>query len=63
MAENEEKSELHVQVRCMVCGYKFDSKYDFLPEVGTFKVGDVHRNYIYCPRCKKRVDARVVSVR
>ncbi len=54
---------MHVQMRCMICGYKFDSKYDYLPDVGTFKVGDVHRNYIHCPRCKKRVDARVVSVR
>jgi len=61
--EKEEKNEPRVKLRCTRCGAKFDSKHDKIRSVGIFRVGDVHQNLLYCDRCERRVDVRVVEVR
>ncbi len=52
-----------VKLRCLNCKSKFDSRYDKLPDIGTYKEGEIYRNFIYCEKCKKRVDVRVVEVK
>jgi len=61
--EKEEEKEPHIKLRCTRCGAKFDSKYDKVRSVGIFRVGDVHQNLLYCEKCKRRADVRVVEVR
>jgi hypothetical protein len=60
---DDKKMETHVKLRCIVCGGKFDSKYDKIPSKGTYRVGDIHRSFIHCERCRKRVDVKVIQVR
>ncbi len=61
--ESEKKKEAHVKLRCTMCGGKFDSKFDKIPSIGTYRVGDVHKSFLHCERCKRRVDVKVVKVR
>jgi len=61
--KDEEKAEPHVKLRCTLCGGKFDSKYDKIPSIGTYRVGEVYRSLMYCERCKRRVDVKVIQVR
>ncbi len=56
-------SEPHVKLRCLACKAKFDSRYDKLPTIGTYKEGEIYRDFIYCEKCKKRVDVKVVEVK
>jgi len=56
-------SEPRVKLRCLQCKAKFDSRYDKLPDVGMYREGDVYKNFIYCEKCKKRVDVKVVEVK
>ena len=56
-------SESRVKLRCLVCKAKFDSRYDKLPNIGTYKEGDVYNDFIYCEKCKRRVDVRVIKVK
>ena len=56
-------SEPRVKLRCVNCKSKFDSRYDKLPAVGTYIVGEIYKDFMYCEKCKKRVDVRVVEVK
>jgi len=56
-------SEPRVKLRCLECKSKFDSRYDKLPDVGTYKEGEVYKNLMFCEKCRKRVDVRVVEVK
>jgi C4-type Zn-finger protein len=53
----------HVKLRCMVCKAKFDSKYDAFDTSVITNVGQVLDNFIFCPRCGKRVSVVVFDIR
>jgi C4-type Zn-finger protein len=53
----------HIKLRCMVCKAKFDSKYDAFDTSVITNVGQVLDNFIFCPRCGKRVSVVVFDIR
>ncbi len=59
----DEQKKPHVILRCTVCKHKYDSKYDHMPFAETFKLGETRKNFAFCPKCKRRTDAQVFSIR
>jgi len=59
----DEKRRPHVILRCTICKHKYDSKYDHVPHAETLKLGEIMKSFAFCPKCKRRTDAKVVSIR